>query len=88
MLYCFKKGNSANDTANEIILVNWNDVKSFQTVGLGSSERIILICKSKNIVAAMVLIRFMFIVDGVAQGSSSSRLKLLGWNCLNQLQTV
>ena len=32
MFYCFKKGNSANDTVNEICIVYGNDATTIMTI--------------------------------------------------------
>ena len=66
-----------NDSANEIFMVQ---VFSQLAVGLGSSEQVILIPKTKNVLTTevssnMAMIRCGFALEGHLQRSSSSKLK-------------
>ena len=63
-----KEGNCSNDTSDEIFMVYQNYNASLQTVGLGSSEPIILAWKTKNIAAAEIssttaMTRYVFVED-------------------------
>ena len=76
MLHRIENGSSGNEATNKFVQVYANDDTSVKTVGLGSSEPLILIWKKKN-VAAVHRLYTPYKKTLWPQRSSPFRLKLL-----------